>query len=84
MPRFFFNTSDETHDFVDAIGTDVEDLGTLRPIAIKAAAEALADRSRGWDGSAWRMQVLDEDDTVILTLRFTLEDPQSTPLSKQG
>lgn len=84
MPRYFFNTSDGTHDFIDAIGTDVADMSTLRSIAIKAAAEVLADHSRGWGGSAWSMQVLDDRDTVILTLRFTIQDRDPTPASKQG
>lgn len=74
MPRYFFNTSDGTHRFVDAIGSDVADLSRLRSIAIKAAAEVLTDCSRGWGGSAWTMQVLDDYDTVILTLRFIIQD----------
>jgi hypothetical protein len=73
MARYFFNTFDDTAT-IDTVGTEITEIDKVRPMAIKAATEALADLSQWWPGRQWRMQVLDEFGNVILTLSFSTSD----------
>jgi hypothetical protein len=49
MARYFFNTFDGTAT-IDTVGTEIADIANVRPMAIKAATESLADLSKWWSG----------------------------------
>ena len=70
MPRYFFNIHDGT-SFIDRQGTELPDLAAVRREAVHTSAKVLKDSADYWDGTEWRMEVLDEAQEVVLRLLFT-------------
>jgi hypothetical protein len=70
MPRFFFNIHDGT-SFIDHQGTDLPDLKAVRREAIQTTAKMLKDSADYWDGTEWRMDVLNEGHELVLQLTFS-------------
>jgi len=70
MPRYFFNIHDGT-SFIDKQGTELPDLMAARREAIQTSAKMLKDSADYWDGTEWRMDVLNEEQAVVLRLTFT-------------
>ena len=71
MPRFFFSVDEERPD---TVGVDFPDRETARGEAIRAAGEILRDIDGAFAGQEWRMVVRDENDVVVLELRFSITD----------
>mgnify|MGYP001314960478 CR=1 FL=1 len=76
MPRFFFHI-DDGRFMRDETGTELEGIADARSQAVIAAGEFLAETDgKFWDhGQPWRMQVTDEHDRLLFTLRFSAEVP---------
>ena len=70
MPRYFFNIHDGT-SFIDRQGTELPDLAAVRREAVHTSAKVLKDSADYWDGTEWRMEVMDEAQEVVLRLLFT-------------
>jgi hypothetical protein len=70
MPRFFFNIHDGT-SFIDQKGTELPDLKAVRREAIQTTAKMLKDSADYWDGTEWRMDVLNEAHEPVLQLTFS-------------
>jgi hypothetical protein len=73
MARYYFHIS-RARPYADKIGTEIADIGRLRAVSIKAAAEEMADRSGDSTDSSWGMQVVDEAGTLVLSLDFEFWD----------
>jgi hypothetical protein len=70
MPRFFFNIDDGT-SLIDHQGTELPDLAAVRREAVHTSAKMLKDSADYWDGTEWRMEVLNEGRELVLRLNFT-------------
>ncbi len=70
MPRFFFNIHDGT-SFIDRQGTELPDVKAVRREAIQTTAKMLKDSADYWDGTEWRMDVLNEAHEMVLQLTFS-------------
>jgi hypothetical protein len=70
MPRFFFNIHDGT-SFIDQQGTELPDVGAVRREAIQTTAKMLKDSADYWDGTEWRMEVLNDAHELVLRLIFS-------------
>ena len=70
MPRYFFNIHDGT-SFIDKQGTELPDLLAARRQAIQTSAKMLKDSADYWDGTEWRMDVMNEAHELVLRLIFT-------------
>ena len=70
MPRFFFNIHDGT-SLIDRQGTELPDLAAVRREAVHTSAKVLKDSADYWDGTEWRMEVLNEAHELVLRLNFT-------------
>jgi hypothetical protein len=70
MPRFFFNIHDGT-SFIDRQGTELPDLAAVRREAIQTTAKILKDSADYWDGTEWRLEVLNEAQQMVMQLTFT-------------
>ena len=83
MPRFFFHHIDGVHD-LDNEGTEFPDLATARTAAVHYAAESAKDRPDGvWAGNPFRVEVSDEDGTLLCTIVIIgLDAPASRGLRK--
>jgi hypothetical protein len=64
MSRSFFNIQDGA-DFPDKEGTELPDMKAVRSEAICASAEMLRDNASYWDGTEWRMNVVDDDGVTV-------------------
>lgn len=69
MPRFFFHIHDG-HDFPDREGTELPDFAAVRREAIQTSARVLKDSADYWDGTEWRMNVMDDAGQLVLRLTF--------------
>ena len=72
MRRYFFNIQDGS-DFPDREGTELPDMKAVRTEAVRASAGMLRDNASYWDGTEWRMNVVDDDGVPVLRLRFSAE-----------
>jgi hypothetical protein len=73
MPRYFFNVFNGLTS-PDLDGSDLADLGTAKLEAIKMTGAILADSSDGFaDGRPWRMEILNQDGKILITIRVTIE-----------
>jgi hypothetical protein len=70
MPRFFFNIHDGT-SFIDRQGTELPDLAAVRREAIQTTAKILKDSADYWDGTEWRLEVLNEAQQMVMQLTFS-------------
>ena len=77
MRRYVFNIQDGS-DFPDRDGTELPDMKAVRTEAIRASAGMLRDNASYWDGTEWRINVVDDDGVTVLRLRFSAE-PGSGP-----
>lgn len=82
MPRYFFHVIDGSSDR-DAEGTELPDIYAAQDEAVRTSGEILRDvGAKFWDGSEWKLEVTDEQDQILLTLRFSAEEhPVLTPPS---
>lgn len=68
MPRFFFPVRD-SHHFPDHVGVELPDEVAARREAANRLHELLVRNDHLWDGtSEWRIDVLDESESVVATL----------------
>lgn len=72
MSRYYFHIQDG-QDFPDKDGTELPDLRAVRTEAIRASAEMLRENASYWDGTEWRMNVVDAAGETVLRLRFSAE-----------
>jgi hypothetical protein len=75
MPRYFFNIHDGK-DLVDHEGTVLADLSQARVEAVDLAGRCIADMGEVFwtPGHQWRLEVLDENGTLLFTLNFSATD----------
>jgi hypothetical protein len=72
--RFFFHLRDG-ENLPDLEGTDLPDAAAARVEAIRLSGAMLKDQaSSGWDGTEWRLTVVDETGTAIFLLRYSADD----------
>jgi hypothetical protein len=77
--RFFFHLRDGK-DLPDLEGTELPDAATARVEAIRLSGEMMRDQaSSGWDGTEWRLTVVDETDTPVFLLRYSADDLTKRP-----
>ena len=81
MPRFHFNVRDGS-DLPDRDGTELPDLRTARREAVKLAGRLLLDEpDTFWEGSDWRVEVMDAAGVLLFRLDFTATDaPVAMPV----
>lgn len=72
MPRYFFHLQDGT-DIPDTEGTELAGTAQARAQAIAAGEMIKHQGDVVWDGSEWRMHVVDEAGTPVFTLRFSAD-----------
>ncbi|HSV04430.1 MAG TPA: hypothetical protein VLI41_14640 [Phenylobacterium sp.] len=70
MPRYFFNVLDG-RSMPDLDGVVLSDAASARREAVRLCAGILNDAPDEL-GEVWRMEVLDEADTLMFTLNFSL------------
>jgi hypothetical protein len=77
VPRYFFHIQDGK-DIPDAEGLELAGLAEARNQAIVAAGEMIrTDGHTVWNGSEWRMEVIDEAGSTVFTRRFSADDHAS-------
>lgn len=75
MPRYYFDVIDGV-SAEDADGTDLPDIYTAQAEAIRFSGEILTHlRSKFWDGTEWKLNVLNHQRRLLFTLRFSAEGP---------
>jgi hypothetical protein len=68
MPRYYFHTVDGGRDR-DHEGTELKDLASARVQAIKFTGDIMSDQPEVlWDGRDFRVEVTDDDDTLLFTI----------------
>jgi hypothetical protein len=74
MPRYFFNIHDG-EDIIDHDGTELLDLARAHSEAVVLAGRSIAEiGSSFWaTGHEWRLDVTDERNKVLFTLKFSAE-----------
>ena len=78
MPRYFFNLRDGAYH-PDHDGTELPDLASARAVAVRFSGEILREMSASfWEASEWRLEVCDEEGSVVVVLRF-LADERPVP-----
>lgn len=75
MPRYHFHIEDGIK-IEDREGTELLDLNAARLEAITVAADVLKSTAHYWNGTEWRMDVVDETGRSVLRLRLLLETDQ--------
>ncbi len=74
MPRYFFHVTDG-YSTRDPEGTELPGIYAAQHMAIRTSGEILREMgARVWDGTEWKMEVADEHDRILLTLRFLAEE----------
>jgi hypothetical protein len=64
----------------DQDGTELPDIYVAQAEAIRLSGEILRDMGgRFWDGTAWRLEVEDEQSQVLFVLRFSAEERLAEP-----
>jgi hypothetical protein len=71
--RYFFHIRDG-QDSPDTEGTELPDAAAARTEAIRVAGAMLKDGAHHWDGSEWRIRVVDESGKAIFLLRYSADD----------
>jgi predicted phosphodiesterase len=75
MPRYYFNSDNHQHD-EDREGTDLANADEARAQAVIFAGDYLRDHPElVWDGSRFKVTVVDEARTVLLTVVVSAEKP---------
>jgi hypothetical protein len=77
MSRYFFHVDDGAH-LPDLTGAELPDLAAARAEAVRSAGSMLRDEddeSAFGRASAWQMNVTDEADLLLFTLRFNVDVP---------
>ena len=81
MPRYFFNIMDGYSD-LDEEGTDLRDIYTAQTEAIRLSGEVLRDTgAKFWNGTEWRLEVVDDSGRVLFILHFSAEERALNPSS---
>ena len=71
MPRYFFHVIDGTK-FIDNEGTVLDDATAAHTQAITTAGAMLKEQGeKFWDGTEWRMTVIDEAGQDVCVLHFS-------------
>ena len=74
MPRYFFHVIDG-FSTRDADGTELPDIHAAQGQAVTLAGEILREMGTTfWNGTEWRMEVADERNRILFTLRFSAEE----------
>ena len=77
--RYFFHLRDGK-DLPDHEGTELPDAAHARVEAIKLSGEMLSDQARSnWDGTEWRLTVMDETGATVFLLRYSADDLTKKP-----
>ena len=77
MPRYFFHVTDGTYS-PDLIGTELSDVFAAEAEAVRACGGMLRDiGARFWNGAEWTMEVKDEAQRPLFTLRLWGEQHES-------
>ncbi len=75
MPRYFFDIQQDGRSDPDDLGTELPDIYAVQHEAVRASGEMLRDMgAKFWDVSAWAMEVRDEQQRLLFTLRFSAEE----------
>jgi hypothetical protein len=79
MPRYFFNTIDGGRD-EDHVGIELADTASARREAVRFAGAVMADQPDIlWDGTRFRVDVLDEDRRLVSIIEMRAIDPPDRP-----
>ncbi len=78
MQRYFFNRTDGGVS-IDREGTELPDLDTARREAIVYAAETLRDQPEWAASGELRVDVVDDDGEILLTIVITARKPMKPP-----
>ena len=74
IPQYFFHVYDG-YSVPDKEGTELPDIYQAQAQAIMMSGEILRDMgAQFWDGTAWRMEVADDQSRVLFILRFSAEE----------
>lgn len=81
MPRYFFNIIDG-HSSIDDIGTELVDIYSAHEESIRLAGGILREMGgKFWNGTQWRVEVTDENGTILFKLHFSAEEA-SLPIDR--
>lgn len=70
MPRYFFHVRDG-QEYLDADGSELEDLAAARRHSVQIAAQLLGQPgSEFWEGQDWQLHVEDDAGTELFRLHF--------------
>lgn len=84
MPRYFFHVRDG-RNLDDQTGTEFPDIYAAQSEAIRYSGELLKDMgARFWNATEWRLEVTDENGTVLFVLRFSAEERGLAPGEENG
>ncbi|GEO19055.1 DUF6894 family protein [Microvirga aerophila] len=79
MPRYFFHVTDG-YFTRDTEGTELPDIYAAQDQAIRTSGEILRDMgAKFWNGTNWKLEVADEHDQILFTLRFSAEEQVVLP-----
>ena len=72
--RYFFQIRDGSN-LPDHEGIELPHQSAVRAEAIRLAGGTFADHARDtWDGTEWRLRVVDESGTVVFLARYSADD----------
>ncbi|MGX9147992.1 DUF6894 family protein [Mesorhizobium sp. 128a] len=72
MSRYFFHVLNGKA-LVDEVGVELIDLNAMRNEAIRSSGEMLSTGQQTWAGEAWQMVVTDETETVVFSVRYSVD-----------
>jgi hypothetical protein len=73
MPKFFFDTRDDTQVFRDDEGLELADFEAAKQLATKSLTEVAADALPTCEKRRLAVEIRDEDDHVMLTSELTFQ-----------
>jgi hypothetical protein len=77
MARYYFHLEDGEY-LADEVGLDLQGMNEVRSEAIRSGAEILRDYGLdGWNGTEWRMNVVNEAGRTVFNLMFSATEPAS-------
>ena len=77
--RYVFHIRDGLN-LPDHEGIELPHKAAVRTEAIRLAGATLADHAHdAWDGTEWRLRVVDPTGTVVFVLRFSADDLEHDP-----
>ena len=71
MPLYFFHLRDGEDTLIDAEGIELDGVEHAKATALVQARDIIShDATKGWINLAQRIDVLDEEDVTVCSIRF--------------